>query len=105
MRARSVIPLVLSVLAAVTGPAFLPAHAGNAHAATDVVDYECTGTGVGPQNVQIRVTLTMPENPVAGQEMVIGWQGVYQAGAVPRTPGSPRTASCTSTPPSAVSPA
>lgn len=82
MRARSVIPLVLSVLAAVTGPAFLPAHAGNAHAATDVVDYECTGTGGGPQNVQIRVTLTMPENPVAGQEMVIGWQGVYQAGAV-----------------------
>lgn len=81
MRVRLVIPLVLATLAVTTG--LVPAHPGNARAVTDVVDYECTGTGGGaPQNVQIKVTLTMPGNPVAGQQMVIGWQGAYQGAAL-----------------------
>ncbi|GAA0995637.1 hypothetical protein GCM10009555_090050 [Acrocarpospora macrocephala] len=53
----------------------LPAHATTL--ATDIVQYSCTPDGAATQTVQIRVELTMPVNPVTGQQMTIGHRATY----------------------------
>ncbi|MEO3854201.1 hypothetical protein [Acrocarpospora sp. B8E8] len=56
----------------------LPAHATTL--ATDIVEYSCTPDGAAAQTVRIRVELTMPVNPVTGQQMTIGHRATYAEG-------------------------
>ncbi|ACZ83733.1 hypothetical protein [Streptosporangium roseum] len=93
MRIRS----ILSVTALVGSLALLcqPAHAAfselrqDAVVVTDIVDYQCTVTGVvEKQDIKVKVELTMPVNAVTGQQMTISWHGTYVDGTALRAPAA-----------------
>ncbi|MET8160186.1 hypothetical protein ABZT47_27815 [Sphaerisporangium sp. NPDC005289] len=83
MRPSSVLPLAVLI----GGPLLLcaAAHAdatGARHGRavlTDVVQYHCASgpTGAQPQDVRVRVELTMPTGVVTDRQVTIGWHGIY----------------------------
>jgi hypothetical protein len=91
------IRLILSA-AALSGSLGLlcqPAHAGvsglrqDAVVGTDVVEYQCTATGVAEkQDIKVKVELTMPADATTGTQMTIGWHGTYADGTGLRVPAT-----------------
>ncbi|MFC4008066.1 hypothetical protein ACFOY2_12600 [Nonomuraea purpurea] len=70
---------------------FRPAHASESERviATDIVNYVCTTTASGDtQTVSVQVTLTMPTSATAGQQLTIGWRGVYAQSTSLMTPAT-----------------
>ncbi|MGW0477977.1 hypothetical protein [Nonomuraea sp. NPDC003214] len=59
----------------------------------DIVLYTCKPTSGAEQEVDVKVTLTLPTtNPAPGQQFTIGWKGVYESGAELEAPnGLPTT--------------
>ncbi|MBF8191554.1 hypothetical protein ITP53_38840 [Nonomuraea sp. K274] len=65
------------------------AAASPAHAAADVVNYECTITATDEkQTVGLDIELTVPTDAEVGVEMTIGWRGSYVAGAELHAPAA-----------------
>jgi hypothetical protein len=45
---------------------------------TDIVDYQCTATGVADkQDIKVKIELTMPADATTGKQLSIGWRGAY----------------------------
>ncbi|MET8335753.1 hypothetical protein ABZV14_20750 [Streptosporangium canum] len=82
MRIRSI--LLVATLAGSMALFCQPAHAAvsglrqDAIVVTDIVDYQCTVTGVAEkQDIKVKVELTMPSDATAGEQLAIGWRGAY----------------------------
>ncbi|MER5320085.1 hypothetical protein [Streptosporangium roseum] len=93
MRIRSI--LSVATLAGSVALFCQPAHAAvsglrqDAIVVTDIVDYQCTVTGVAEkQDIKVKVELTMPVNAVTGTQMTIGWHGTYVDGTALRAPAA-----------------
>ncbi|MGW0805754.1 hypothetical protein [Nonomuraea sp. NPDC002799] len=59
-----------------------------AHAAADVVPYECTTAAGETQNIKVTIELTVPTDAIVGVEMAIGWQGSYVTGSELKAPAT-----------------
>ncbi|MFI7617106.1 hypothetical protein ACIBP6_38355 [Nonomuraea terrae] len=68
----------------------VPVQTGNGNGngtGTDLVQYECVGPGASEtQDVEIKVTLTMPTSARVGQQMSIKWRGTYTPGKELKAP-------------------
>ncbi|MFG2075579.1 hypothetical protein [Nonomuraea maritima] len=61
---------------------------------TDLVQYRCVGPETtNVQNVEIKVTLTMPTSAAVNQQMIIKWRGVYTQGKELKAPATGQTIS------------
>ncbi|WP_157545680.1 hypothetical protein [Microtetraspora fusca] len=57
--------------------------------ATDIVDYECTISGVAEkQEVKVKVELTMPTDATVDRQLSIGWHGTYADGSALKVPAA-----------------
>ncbi|MCC5578194.1 hypothetical protein IMZ11_21445 [Microtetraspora sp. AC03309] len=58
-------------------------------AVTDIVDYQCTATGVAEkQDIKVKIELTMPTDATTGEQMTIGWRGTYADDTALRAPAT-----------------
>ncbi|WP_162795012.1 hypothetical protein [Nonomuraea lactucae] len=61
---------------------------GAGDSGSDVVEYRCADRAGAAQDVKIRITLTMPASPKAGEQFSIGWSGTYVAGSELKAPAA-----------------
>lgn len=73
----------------------VPIQAGSGNGnLTDLVQYRCVGPETtNVQNVEIKVTLTMPTSAAVNQQMIIKWRGVYTQGKELKAPATGQTIS------------